>query len=397
MSFEGPTTIRTGDRGPGIIAVAVVGITVSTIAVVLRFWARAVTAKLSFWWDDWLILATLVFSHTFLALGIAWIRFGLGKHIEAISMDNVLPGNYMAHAATLVYAVDIWLIKLSALCLFARIFRQSPTFRRVLWGFGFAVTGWFVCTAIIPWFNCTPVRKTIEPFIPGTCFDRMGWFLASAFINAFWDFAILVLPMPVIWRLQMTLRKKISVTFVFVLGYCSAFLSFARFIIIIRDPTVMSVEPAADPYWHTVPLLWISYLEAPIAILALCAPAIGQLAARAKEHHAFTSFFSIFSSSRRSRKSGGSGSAENETKAGYYHHNSSGGPTTGGQVSPQNPHGHHYWPPVAHQGGRCSTTAFVNHRESAESQNSTTPVIPMGSIGVSRGVEITHHQSRSMV
>lgn len=164
MSFEGPTAIRTGNRGPGIIAVAVVGITVSTIAVVLRFWARAVTAKLSFWWD-------------------------------------------------------IWLIKLSALCLFARIFRQSPTFRRVLWGFGFAVTGWFVCTAVIPWFNCTPVRKTIEPFIPGTCFDRMGWFLASAFINAFWDFSILVLPMPVIWSLQMTLRKKISVTFVFVLGY----------------------------------------------------------------------------------------------------------------------------------------------------------------------------------
>lgn len=148
---------------------------------------------------------------------------------------------------------------------------------------------------------------------------------------------------------------------------------------------------------HTVPLLWISYLEAPIAILALCAPAIGQLAARAKEHHAFTSFFSIFSSSRRSRKSGGSGSAEGETKAGYYHQNGSGSPTTGPHMSPQNPHGHHYWPPVAHQGGRCSTTAFVNHRESAESQNSTTPVIPMGSIGVSRGVEITHHQSRSMV
>lgn len=219
MSFEGPTTIRTGDRGPGIIAVAVVGITVSTIAVVLRFWARAVTAKLTFWWDDWLILATVIFSHTFLALGIAWIKFGLGKHIEAISMDNVLPGNYMAHAATLVYAICIWLIKLSALCLFARIFGKSPTFRKVLWGFGFAVTGWFVCTAIIPWFNCTPVRKTIEPFIEGHCFDRMGWFLASAFINAFWDFAILVLPMPVIWRLQMSLRKKISVTFVFVLGY----------------------------------------------------------------------------------------------------------------------------------------------------------------------------------
>lgn len=149
---------------------------------------------------------------------------------------------------------------------------------------------------------------------------------------------------------------------------------------------------------HTVPLLWISYLEAPIAILALCAPAIGQLVTRAKENHAFASFFSIFSSSRRSRKSGGSGSAEGETKAAYYYHNSSGSPTSGGHHgwSPQDPQAHHYWPPQGHQ-GQGSATAFVNYRESAESQESTTPVIPMGSIGVSRGVEITHHQGRSMV
>lgn len=118
---------------------------------------------------------------------------------------------------------------------------------------------------------------------------------------------------------------------------------------------------------------------------------------RAKENHTFSSFFSIFSSARRSRKSGGSGSAEGETKAGYYYHNhSSGSPT-----SPQNPQGGHYWPPPVAQHGRGSTTAFANHRESAESQGSTTPVIPMGSIGVSRGVEITHHQGhhqgRSMV
>lgn len=157
---------------------------------------------------------------------------------------------------------------------------------------------------------------------------------------------------------------------------------------------------------HTVPLLWISYLEAPIAILALCAPAIGQLAARAKEHHAFASLLSIFSSSRRSRKSGsgGSGSAGAvEAKAGYFHHhNSSGGSPTSGRAgwSPQTAQAHHhqqYWPPVPGQQGRGSTTAFVNHRESAESQGSTAPVITMGSIGVSRGVEVTHHQNRSMV
>lgn len=48
-------------RAGGIIAVAVVMIVVSTIAVFLRFWSRAVNAtRLRFWWDDYAMLACLV-------------------------------------------------------------------------------------------------------------------------------------------------------------------------------------------------------------------------------------------------------------------------------------------------------------------------------------------------
>lgn len=222
MSIPGSAAVvRTDDRASEVIAVAIVGITVSTIAVVLRFWSRAFTAKLSFWWDDWLLLATALFSHAFQSLGIAWTRFGLGKHIESVSFADILPGTYMSHASITLYAVCIWLIKLSALLFFARIFNRAVAFRRSLWALGACVTAWAVCTIIVPWFNCAPVRKTLDPFGPGVCFDRMSWYLASAFINAFLDLTILLLPMPMIWRLQMSRQKKISVTLVFVLGYWS--------------------------------------------------------------------------------------------------------------------------------------------------------------------------------
>lgn len=219
MSTSTASTVRTDDRASDVIIVAAVGITISTIAVVLRFWSRAVNAKLTFWWDDWIILATTVFSHAFQILGIAWTRFGLGQHIENVSYSNILPGTYISHASITLYAVCIWLIKISALFLFARIFKHSIVFRRVLWTMGTCVTAWGVCTVIIPWFNCTPVSKTLDPFGPGVCFDRMGWYLASAVINALLDLSILLLPLPVIWRLQMTQRRKIMVTIVFVLGY----------------------------------------------------------------------------------------------------------------------------------------------------------------------------------
>lgn len=254
MATTGTAPVE-GNRGPQVIAVGIVGIVVSTIAVVLRFMSRAQARRLytdrysmqRFWWDDWAILATVIVSHSFLALNIAWTNYGLGKHFAAVPFSAAVPNNNISHAAILLYAVCIWLIKVTTLLLYARIFKISHTFGRILWGFGVVVTAWFLCTAIIPWFNCSPVSKTLNLFEPGVCFDRMPWFYASAFINAFFDLVILLLPVPAILRLQMTFRRKISVVVIFLLGYSSAFLSFARFIIIVRNPTVMSTEPSADP------------------------------------------------------------------------------------------------------------------------------------------------------
>ena len=51
------------DWGPSLRAYTIVLIVVSTLAVALRFWSRAVvpTAKASrFWWDDWTILVAWV-------------------------------------------------------------------------------------------------------------------------------------------------------------------------------------------------------------------------------------------------------------------------------------------------------------------------------------------------
>ncbi|KAI9158001.1 Satratoxin biosynthesis SC15 cluster protein [Paramyrothecium foliicola] len=287
---------RTGDLGPAIVGVAAASIGISTVAVVLRFWSRAGSTSLAFWWDDWLVLITTIVSHGFLSLYIAWTKIGFGKHVEFIPVTSMLPSVYYSKASIVLHALCIWLIKISALFLFARIFRQSVRFRRLLWILGVAVTCWLACTAVVPWFNCHPIRRTLDPMVPGYCFERMGWFYTSAFLNAFFDLVILVLPMPLIWRLHMTVQRKISITFVFTLGYCTAFLSFARFIIIIRDAKVMSATLEQDPYWRTVPLLILSMLEAPFAIVALCAPAIGQLTTRIIKHRRFPTWSKVFSS-----------------------------------------------------------------------------------------------------
>jgi hypothetical protein len=100
--------MRTDDRVPDVIAVATVGITISTIAVTLRFWSRAVTGMLNFWWDDWLILTTTIFSHAFQALGSTalpsarlWTR--LGRVTVSTACHNIWLLHSSTHSLTWQY------------------------------------------------------------------------------------------------------------------------------------------------------------------------------------------------------------------------------------------------------------------------------------------------------
>ncbi|KAH7320276.1 hypothetical protein B0I35DRAFT_233374 [Stachybotrys elegans] len=235
------------DRGPGVVACAVVGIVVATLAVLLRFWSRRIASSLYIWWDDWAIIATLLFSNAFLSVNIYWTTIGLGQHTWMTPLELV-PRNTVTNCVALVlYSSTIWMIKTSALTFYARIFRLSKTFVKVLWAVGGICTAWWIVTCIVPWTFCDPIEMNVNPLIPGVCRDSMGWYIGSAFTNAFLDLVILVLPVPATWRLKMSARKRVAVLGVFLLGYVSAFLSFARFIIIVRDPSMLEAGPGADP------------------------------------------------------------------------------------------------------------------------------------------------------
>ena len=54
------------DRGYHVVVAAIAAIIVSTVAVILRCVSRGL-AKAGFWWDDWIILISLVKNNPFLA------------------------------------------------------------------------------------------------------------------------------------------------------------------------------------------------------------------------------------------------------------------------------------------------------------------------------------------
>ena len=71
-------------------------------------------------------------------------------------------------------------------------------------------------------FYCKPIKKgwsqQVYPSIQGSCLNLHAIYLTGASINAASDLSIVVLPQLVIWHMQLSLKKRIGLCLVFLVG-----------------------------------------------------------------------------------------------------------------------------------------------------------------------------------
>lgn len=65
---------------------------------------------------------------------------------------------------------------------------------------------------------CVPVQGWWDRSVAVRCMSLRDFDLAFAVINIIFDFSILLLPVNMLWRLQITNVQKVALTFVFMLG-----------------------------------------------------------------------------------------------------------------------------------------------------------------------------------
>lgn len=77
----------------------------------------------------------------------------------------------------------------------------------------------YICLVI---FNCSPIKKgwtrRIYPPIKGKCIDLHAAYTAGAVVNTASDLSIVILPQPLIWKLNLSLRKKIGLCSICLIG-----------------------------------------------------------------------------------------------------------------------------------------------------------------------------------
>lgn len=109
--------------------------------------------------------------------------------------------------------------KTSLILLYYRIFGVIRWFRWTLAAAWTIVLLYFIVDLIVAIFECTPVAyywdKTIKG---GTCINQDQFYRWNGVANLLIDFMILTLSIPMIWRLNLAYRQKLSLSGIFLLG-----------------------------------------------------------------------------------------------------------------------------------------------------------------------------------
>ncbi len=81
------------------------------------------------------------------------------------------------------------------------------------------VLGWGILAGTVTWAFCVPIAYNWDLTIPGgRCANRDLGYLVVGIVDAITDGLILILPLPVIWKLQIPLANRIGLGLIFSIG-----------------------------------------------------------------------------------------------------------------------------------------------------------------------------------
>ncbi|PVH86400.1 hypothetical protein DL98DRAFT_567785 [Cadophora sp. DSE1049] len=295
------------NRSGGLIATTAALFAMAFLAITLRLISRA-CASSTIGIDDWIIILALVRiklvdeqislagaditssypSHRlpsrFLVRGSAivvrnWLivlvaNEGFGKHIWDLADGGLLHILRSLYIAESFYVITLAATKISVLLLYLRIFPHR-SFRIAT----SATIGMIALSTTIIFFmtvfSCHPVAFFWNRDIrSGTCMDVNALAYANSAMSIIQDLLIVILPLPMLVKLNMGRKKKIGVGFMFAVG------SFGCVVSMIRLKSLLSFGNSLDPSWDYVNVVIWTIVELAVAMVCSCFPAIRNLLIR---------------------------------------------------------------------------------------------------------------------
>lgn len=117
-----------------------------------------------------------------------------------------------------IYVCILATLKTSILAFYLRIFQIQRWLRWMLYGLIAYLWMWWVSVFIAIFLQCQPLAYLWDLSLNGTCFDRTAFYRWLSVPSLVHDVALLVIPVPMVWNLQMPIKQKVALCCVFIVG-----------------------------------------------------------------------------------------------------------------------------------------------------------------------------------
>ncbi|KAF2468320.1 uncharacterized protein BDR25DRAFT_202666, partial [Lindgomyces ingoldianus] len=245
---------------------ALVFVSLTLRVLALRRQKRALRA------DDYLVVFATINMLALEGCTFWAIHNGLGYHATELTLRELSIQFKLEFAGNVTWTLSTVGCKLAVLKLYLVIF-QGPKFKRVIW---VVMAGCVVyAIVLIPIFiaACNPVRASWDPLLhEEKCWPWMYHSLAALSLNVLLDVTIVAMPLPVVWKIKMPMRKKVGVSAMFSLG-----LSIVAIMLWRLGTTVQALHKPADFSYDLYIVALQSLLELWLGLIATNFPTIAPL------------------------------------------------------------------------------------------------------------------------
>ncbi|KAJ5322526.1 hypothetical protein N7452_010815 [Penicillium brevicompactum] len=155
--------------------------------------------------------------------GVFGNNIGLNTQTAMLVPDNKVPamilGSKLAFMNWIWYICYIWCLKGVLLCLYWKLTQGTWHRHLVTAASGFCVLTWLVCLLTHVGL-CTPVTRNwqIKPYPGDNCTLRGPLYIVIAVFNVMSDVCIILIPIPILAKLQVPLQRKLILVIMFSSG-----------------------------------------------------------------------------------------------------------------------------------------------------------------------------------
>lgn len=141
----------------------------------------------------------------------------MGRHVIFVSDYDQMMVRKGDFVFSHFYDLALVFVKLGILAFYWRVF-VHPIFRKAIIATAAFVIAWGIGITVTLFLVCRPLQAYWDRTVEGTCLTIVTFTYFTNISNLITDIWIFLMPVPMIWHLQLQTKKKLLLSLIFCIG-----------------------------------------------------------------------------------------------------------------------------------------------------------------------------------